>query len=275
MASERITFIGGGNMATSLIGGMIAGGFAPASIHVTDPLPAQRELLSARFGISASDDNAAAAAASDVLVLAVKPQVMAGVVSGLAASAATRQPLVVSIAAGIAEPDLRRWLGYEAAIVRTMPNTPALVGSGITGLYANANVDGSRRELAEGIMRAVGDTVWLTDESLMDAVTAVSGSGPAYFFLLMEHMVASAERLGLPRDAAVQLVLGTALGAARMAAASEDGPEVLRQRVTSPGGTTAAALAAFEAGGMGQLVDTALTAARDRGAELAKTLGSS
>jgi pyrroline-5-carboxylate reductase len=273
MTQETIAFIGGGNMATSLIGGMVASGFDAGAIHATDPLAQRRDELAAEFGISVGDDNADAAHGADVLVLAVKPQVMREVVATLADAAKVRQPVVVSIAAGIAEPDLRRWLGYEAAVVRTMPNTPALVQTGITGMFANHNVTAMQRQQADSVMRAVGKTVWLDDEAMIDAVTAISGSGPAYFFLLMELLVESGTRLGLTREVATELALNTGLGAARMALASTDGPGVLRERVTSPGGTTAAALEQFQAGGLPDLVQTATQAARDRGAQLAAELG--
>ena len=273
MSAETIAFIGGGNMAASLIGGMIGSGFKADTIHATDPLAERREMLAEQFGIKVSDDNAAAALAADVLVLAVKPQVMREVIGTLAEAAQTKQPLVLSIAAGIAEPDMRRWLGYDAAIVRTMPNTPALLSCGITGMYANDKVTDRQRTQADAVMRAVGKTVWLNAESQIDAVTAVSGSGPAYFFLLIELMVESGQALGLDREVATELALNTALGAARMALEGEDEPATLRRKVTSPGGTTAAAIAAFEAGGMAKLVEQALRAANDRGAELAKQLG--
>ena len=260
-------------MAASLIGGMIGSGFDAATIHATDPLAERRDMLAEQFGINVSDDNAAIAQAADVLVLAVKPQVMREAIGTLAEAAQTKQPLVLSIAAGISEPDMRHWLGYDAAIVRTMPNTPALLSCGITGMYANDKVTDRQREQADAVMRAVGKTVWLDAESQIDAVTAVSGSGPAYFFLLIELMVESGHALGLDREIATELALNTALGAARMALEGEDEPATLRRKVTSPGGTTAAAIAAFEAGGMANLVEQALRAANDRGAELARQLG--
>lgn len=273
MSEDIITFIGGGNMAASLVGGLIESGVSPATIHATDPLPARRSELEEKFGITTGADNAAATAATDILVLAVKPQAMREAIASLASAAARRQPLVVSIAAGIAEPDLRRWLGYDAAVVRTMPNTPALVSTGMTGLYANEHVTPAQAERADAVMRAVGRTVWLEEERLIDAVTAISGSGPAYFFALMEMLVDSGEALGLTRETATTLALQTALGAARMANESDVSPAVLRERVTSPGGTTAAALAEFEAGGLAALVATATRAAHDRGATLAEELG--
>jgi pyrroline-5-carboxylate reductase len=273
MSHSNIVFIGGGNMATSLIGGMVSAGVDAARIYATDPLPARGEELTRRFGIVTGTDNAAAASKADVLVLAVKPQVMHQAIASMAQAAAAKQPLVLSIAAGIAEPDLRRWLGYDAAIVRTMPNTPALVSAGITGMYANGAVSDIQRGEADAIMAAVGKTVWVGHEALIDSVTAISGSGPAYFFALMEMLVDSGEKLGLTREVATDLALHTAQGAAKMALASDVGPDVLRQRVTSPGGTTAAALAEFESGGLAALVERATRAAHDRGVSLAKELG--
>jgi pyrroline-5-carboxylate reductase len=273
MNQDRITFIGGGNMAASLIGGLTNNDHPAACITATDPLPARREELASRFGINCSDDNASACANADVVVLAVKPQVMADVAKGLEDALKKSTPVVLSIAAGIRGTDIVRWLGYDAAVVRAMPNTPALVGSGITGMFANTNTSDAQRQAADAIMQAVGSTVWVDSEALIDSVTAVSGSGPAYFFLMMECLSATGIELGLSQDSARQLALHTALGAARIALEGDDPPEVLRQKVTSPGGTTERALNIFNEGGMPELVRAAVTGARDRAQELADELG--
>jgi pyrroline-5-carboxylate reductase len=270
---RTIAFIGGGNMARSLIGGLLARGHRPQQIHVAEPVEALREGLSRDFGVAVHTDNRLAANGADVIVLAVKPQVMGTICLGLADLVASQDPLLVSIAAGIRLENFRRWLGDRARLVRTMPNTPALIGAGVTGLHADAGVSVEARALAEEILAAAGQTVWIEDEGLMDAVTAVSGSGPAYFFLLMESMIAAAKHQGLPDAAARALVLNTALGAARMAVEGGESPDVLRVRVTSPGGTTQAALERFEAGGFRDLVDAAITAATERGRELSAQFG--
>ena len=273
MSQDRITFIGGGNMAASLIGGLINNGHPANCITATDPLTARREELANRFGINCSEANAAACADADVVVLAVKPQVMPDVAKGLEKALTQRMPLVLSIAAGIRGTDIVRWLGYDAALVRAMPNTPALVGSGITGMFANNNTSESQKHAADAVMKAVGGTVWVDSEALIDSVTAVSGSGPAYFFLLMECLSATGIELGLSEEAACELALHTALGAARIALEGDDPPGVLRQKVTSPGGTTERALNIFNEGNMPELVRAAVTGARDRAQELADELG--
>ena len=267
----RLAFIGGGNMARSLIGGLVQKGCDPRRISVADPSAEQRALLTQRFPVMATADNRAAAEGADLLVFAVKPQMLRAAAEGLAAPLRGKRPLIVSIAAGISEPDLRSWLGGEAAIVRAMPNTPALLGAGAAGLYANSSVSAAQRALAQSLLEAVGTALWIEDESLMDAVTALSGSGPAYFFLLMELMEAAALDLGLPAATARQLTQQTAYGAARMALESGEAPAALRKQVTSPGGTTAAALAVFEDAKLAAIVARALTAARDRGRELSES----
>jgi len=270
MSSAAIAFIGGGNMARSLIGGLCAAGIASSTIRVADPNPECRAGLTRDFGVAAFADAAQAVAGADAWVLAVKPQVMREVCQTLAETAQTARPLVVSIAAGITSTQLDRWLGGNQAIVRTMPNTPALLGAGVTGLFANSRVDANGRARADALLGAVGPTVWVEDETLMDAITATSGSGPAYVFLLAEAMQAAAVAEGLSADAARQLVRHTVLGAARMLVESGIEAGELRRRVTSPGGTTQAAIAAFEAGGFGDLVNTAVHAARVRGGELSQ-----
>jgi len=273
MINHTLSFIGGGNMARSLIGGLIADGWPASRIQVTDTNPDQCAYLAERFGVTTGSDNNAAVAHADVVVLAVKPQVMHAVGSEISAAIQARRPLVISIAAGIRSADLDRWLGGDNAIVRCMPNTPALVQSGATALFANACVNNGQRDLAESILRAVGLTLWLDDEQLMDAVTALSGSGPAYFFLIMEALQAAGVQLGLPEQTARLLALQTGFGAAKMALESDEDAATLRQRVTSPGGTTERALQTLEDGGLRELIARALTAARDRSRELADQLG--
>jgi pyrroline-5-carboxylate reductase len=276
MIQPRIAFIGAGNMAASLIGGLRAQGVPAERIRASDPGAEQRAKVSAEHGIFICADNAEAVAGVDVIVLAVKPQVMKSVCQALAPHL-TEGQLIVSIAAGIPCDSLERWLGEQAAavpaIVRCMPNTPALLGQGVSGLYATARVSAEQRQQAEQLLSAVGVALWLDDEQQIDAVTAVSGSGPAYFFLLIEAMTAAGEQLGLPRATAAQLTLQTALGAARMALESEVDAAELRRRVTSPNGTTEAAIKSFQAGGFEALVHQALTAAATRSAELAEQLG--
>lgn len=273
MQHPSITFIGGGNMATSLLGGLIADGWNPDHIQVSEPDPARRELLHSRYGVDTDTDNSAAVNRSDVVVLAVKPQILKLVATDIAAAVQGRRPLVVSIAAGVREPDLRRWLGGDAAVVRCMPNTPALVQTAATGLYANAQVSPDQRDLAESILRAVGMTQWVGDEELLDAVTALSGSGPAYFFLVMEALEQAGTALGLPAEQARLLTLQTAMGAAKMALESSVSPAELRERVTSPGGTTERAIQVLEDGGLRDLLHSALAAARERAEQLADSLG--
>jgi pyrroline-5-carboxylate reductase len=271
MTAPRIAFIGAGNMAASLIGGLRAQGVDASAIRASDHGAEQRAKISAEHGIQTFAANAEAIQDADVIVLAVKPQVMKAVCLDLAAHIGANQ-LIVSIAAGITCASLENWLGPRA-IVRCMPNTPALLRQGVSGLYANSQVSATQRQQAEQLLSAVGLALWLEQEQQIDAVTAVSGSGPAYFFLLIEAMTAAGEKLGLPRDTAAQLTLHTALGAARMAVASEVDAAELRRRVTSPAGTTEAAINSFQAGGFEALVEQALNAAARRSAELAEQLG--
>lgn len=273
MKATRISFIGGGNMARSLLGGLIADGVPAGCLGVAEPDAARRAALQREFGIDAGADNFAAAAAAEVTVLAVKPQVTPAVAREIAPALAAGDRLVISIAAGIRSPDLERWLGGGAAVVRAMPNTPALLGCGATALYAGTGVTPEQRELAESILRAVGSVSWVEREAQMDTVTALSGSGPAYFFLLIEAMAEAAIERGLPGELARLLAVETALGAARMALESEEPIDALRQRVTSPGGTTEAALAALEEGDFRALVATALGRAETRSRELADRFG--
>ncbi len=273
MSTPRIAFIGGGNMAASLIGGLRAQGIPASALCASDPGADKRTELHDSHGIDVFADNAQAIAGADVVVLATKPQVMQAVCRDLASSLQANQ-LIVSIAAGVTCASLQQWLGATPrAIVRCMPNTPALLRQGVSGLFANAAVSAKQKEQAEQLLSAVGLALWLDREELIDAVTAVSGSGPAYFFLLIEAMTAAGEGLGLPRETAAQLTLQTALGAARMACESNADAAELRRRVTSPNGTTEAAIKAFQAGGFEGLVQQAMGAAAQRSAELAEQLG--
>lgn len=273
MQKSKIGFIGGGNMATSLIGGLISDGCHADTLWVADPSPQRREELSANFGIHTSSDNSELVNAVDVVVLAVKPQMMHEVCSEVRDAVQGSHPLLLSVAAGIRVSDLDRWLGNNNAIVRTMPNTPALVQSGATALFANKQVSPTQHGLAENIMRAVGLTLWLEDEAQMDTVTAISGSGPAYFFLLMEMLEETGVRLGLEAQTARLLALQTAFGAAKMALESEHDAATLRARVTSPGGTTERAISLLEQGNIRELFGNAVSGASARAGELADQLG--
>jgi pyrroline-5-carboxylate reductase len=266
----NVVFIGGGNMADAMIGGMLKSGFSTGRLRAIEVDGAARRRLSEKYGVDCLAQARGAIRPGDVVVFAVKPQQMqeAARFSGLKANA----NLVVSIAAGIALASLSRWLGGHAKLVRAMPNTPALIGSGVTGLYALAGVSEAEKKQAESILAAVGGTVWIADEALMDAVTAVSGSGPAYVFWFIEQLAAAGVSLGLSADAARKLALETVLGAAKLAAQSADSPAVLRERVTSKGGTTEAALKAFEEQKLAERFLRAIEAARDRGAELGAKL---
>ena len=265
---HTVAFIGGGNMARSLIGGLVARGMVAASIRVSEPVDALRDALAKDFGVTVFADNAHAVEGADTWIFGVKPQVMREVCEALAPAAQSAKPLVVSIAAGITTSQLERWLGGALPIVRTMPNTPALLGAGVTGLFANARVDAAGRARTQALLEATGRCVWIDEEARMDAVTAVSGSGPAYVFLLAEAMQAAGEAEGLSHDAARALALQTILGAGRMLVESDVEAAELRRRVTSPNGTTHAAITAFEAGGFRELVGRAVHAARVRGKEL-------
>ena len=269
----RIAFIGAGNMAGALIGGLLADGVLPEQLIATDPSSEKCAALHNATGIRTLQDNGEAAEIADVIVLAVKPQIIRQVAEELADIVQRRRPLVISIAAGIRSDSLQAWLGGSAALVRTMPNTPALVQSAASVLYATPQVSEAQRQQAESLMRAVGLTQWVQDEALMDAVTALSGSGPAYFFLVMEAMEDAARQLGLTADTARLLTLQTAFGAARMALEASEPPATLRARVTSPGGTTERAVATLEDSGIREVFLRALTAARDRSIELSADLG--
>jgi pyrroline-5-carboxylate reductase len=267
----RITFIGGGNMATALIAGLAGKLTTAENIHVVDPNPEALERVHGAYGVSTATAIDEQVAAGEVVVLAVKPQQMREV-AALLRPHLSRQ-LVISIAAGIRGADLSRWLGGYGAIVRCMPNTPALIGQGITGMVAMAGATEQQREAADSILRAVGKTVWLDDESLIDPVTAVSGSGPAYVFYFLESMQQAAVEMGLSAGQGKELALATFLGAAQLAAQSDDPLEVLRQKVTSKGGTTHAAITSMEQAGVKAAIIEAMKAAAARGRELGDELG--
>jgi pyrroline-5-carboxylate reductase len=262
-----IAFLGAGNIAQAIMGGLVESGTPPSDLITFDPVDACRD-KAADLGIRMAKDNDDAVAASDLIMLCVKPNVMLDLLSQLKPPVGKK--IFISVAAGITTGQIAEKLGGSTAIIRCMPNTPALVQTGMTALFATESVSEAGRFQATDILGTVGETLWVEDESQLDAVTAVSGSGPAYYFLLMETMIAAAEREGLDNVTATQLVLQTALGAARMAAASGDSPGVLRQNVTSPGGTTQAALDTFLDAGFPDLVEKAVHAARIRSVALSK-----
>lgn len=269
----RIALIGGGHMARSLIGGLIGAGIFRTALTVGEPNAELATGLKHDFGIAVGPDNAAAVQGAAAWVLAVKPQVMKAVCEPLRDIAQASKPLVISVAAGIRVEQIERWLGGKVAIVRCMPNTPALIGAGAIGLFSNARVGADQHALAESILGAAGATAWIEDEVLMDTVTALSGSGPAYFFLMVEALENAAVAQGLPRETARTLAVQTCLGAGRML--REDGatPAELRQRVTSAGGTTQAALDSFAASGFSAIVARAVAAATARGREMSEHFG--
>jgi len=272
-AGTAVAFIGGGNMARSLIGGLIRAGSAPASVAVGEPSVELAAALTRDFGVAAESDNRAAVRAASTWVLSVKPQVVRQVCESLREEAQARRPLVISVAAGIRVGQIEQWLGGCLAVVRCMPNTPALIGAGASGLFANARVNAAQRQLAESIVSSSGVVAWIEDETLMDTVTAISGSGPAYFFLLVEAMEEAAVAQGMPRDIARKLAMQTCLGAGRMLTEGGVPPRTLRERVTSPGGTTQAALDSFAASGFADAVARAVAAATARGREMSADSG--
>jgi pyrroline-5-carboxylate reductase len=273
MKDCKIAFIGGGNMARSLIGGLIADGFNAHHIHVADPEQVCLDSLKSHYPVQTFLVNEKAIAECNIIILAIKPQQLQLVVKNLAPYW-NKNSLLISIAAGIHIKDIDRWLNNEsAAIVRCMPNTPSLVQAGATALFANQHVSTQQHELAESILRSVGLAVWVQDEEKLDAVTALSGSGPAYFFLVMEAMEKAAIELGLSPEVARLLCIQTAFGSAKMALESNDSVASLRQAVTSPGGTTERALHELEDGDLRGLFENALVAAALRARELATQLG--
>jgi pyrroline-5-carboxylate reductase len=271
-STARIAFIGGGNMARALIAGLIRDGLPPQQVSVGEPNAAARASLHADLGVNVSDDNVSAAHAADLVVLAVKPQHVGEALRLLNATLQQRRPVLLSIAAGLRIADLAQACPAGVSIIRAMPNRPALLGAGITGLYASASVTAAHRQLAELIGRASGAAVWLREEAELDVVTALSGSGPAYFFLLAEEMARAAHALGLELDTATRLASATLHGAGLLAA---DTGTLSQQRaaVTSKGGTTERALRALEEGGFQKLIASAVKAGTARSVEIADTLG--
>jgi pyrroline-5-carboxylate reductase len=260
-------------MARSLAKGLLTNGWGRDYLLISDFDPDARQRLRESLEVEALESNTEIAERADIIVLAVKPQVLKSVAEEIGPAVQARQPLVVSIAAGIRSDDLQVGLGGNVAVVRAMPNTPALVGAGATGLYAGADVTPAQRDEAETVLRAAGVVVWVADESLMDVVTALSGSGPAYFLLVMEALEAAAIAQGLDADTARLLTLETAFGAAKMALEDGESPAVLRERVTSPGGTTEQAIKSLETNNIRAAFEQALVAATERSRELAELLG--
>ena len=272
MNKTKLTFIGAGNMASSIIGGLIKRGYPAELITATDPYQPSLDKLVAQYAVNGCDSNGDAAKAAEVIVLAVKPQVLEQVCRDLSPYL-DHQPLIISIAAGIDIRSLSAWLGHNLPIVRCMPNTPALVQTGASGLYANEQTSAQQKTVAHEILQAVGIVQWLDTETLIDPVTAVSGSGPAYYFLMMEAMIDAGIAQGLNRDTATQLTLQTALGAAKLALDSDVDVAELRRRVTSPNGTTEKALLSFEQDKFKEIVARAMQACSDRSSEMSKELG--
>lgn len=273
MTQTTIAFIGAGNMGRSMAGGLLKSGWDRARLVLADSDPQQRRAVEDRLGVRVYADNSVAVADAGIMVLAVKPQVLKPVAEGLAPVVQQKRPLIVSIAAGVRITDLERWLGGNLAIVRVMPNTPALVSSGASAMFANRRVSAEQRDVAESILRAVGVAVWLPREELLDVVTALSGSGPAYFFLVMEALERAAIEAGLEAATARLLTLETAYGAAKMALEGGTDPAELRRRVTSPGGTTERAIQVLQEGEVERLFTEAIEAATARSRELADLLG--
>lgn len=277
MKEHKIAFIGAGNMSAAIIGGLISMGVDAKNIMACNPSRPKLDDLEETYGIVTSQDNAAVAGWADVIILGVKPQKMSVACSSILehlTAKAKKKPLIISVAAGITIQSIETWLG-DYPIVRSMPNTPSLIQMGATGLHANHLVDSAQKQLADTLFQAVGITVWVDEEKLINAVTAVSGSGPAYFFYFMEAIQAAGEELGLSPETAKQLTLQTALGAAQMASQGKLSPKHLRERVTSPGGTTQQALTSLSDSNLKQVVAKALQAADLRAEELACTFSAS
>jgi pyrroline-5-carboxylate reductase len=271
--NQTICFIGAGNMAQSLIGGLLASGYSKAHILATDPTSAQRDQITQTYGIHCFADNNEAISKADIVVLAVKPQILESVCTDIQASIQAKSCMVISVAAGIRSLDINRWLGGDVSIVRTMPNTPALIQTGATGLFANPFVSADQKSQAEHILRAAGITIWVDDEQQLDVVTALSGSGPAYYFLFMQAMEETAQKMGLDAKTAHLLTMQTALGAAKMVMESQQDCATLRKNVTSPNGVTESAIKKFEESNLPQIVEDAMLCAQNRAKELADELG--
>jgi pyrroline-5-carboxylate reductase len=271
--SQIIAFIGGGNMARSIVGGLVSSGWDASRIRVADPVQEQRSLLEDKFGISCFEENGECIQDAGIVVLAVKPQMLRQAIESMKSGLIQTKPLVISIAAGIRMSAIFNWIGGKVPMIRVMPNTPALVNCGISGMLAGAGINNAHRSSAEQVMSAVGPVIWVNSESDIDTVTGISGSGPAYYFKLMEIMIDAAVSNGLGQESARKLVLHTALGAAKLAIDSEFGPAELRRHVTSPGGTTEAAIMSMEAEGIDMTVKNGIQAAIEKSDELAKSLG--
>jgi len=267
---ECIAFIGGGNMAGAIIGGLVGQGVAPAQIEVVEPFDEARDRLKAQFGVIAQPQATPALARASLIVWAVKPQTFKDAAAQVRAHAGAA--LHLSVAAGIRSGSIAQWLGTQR-VVRSMPNTPALVGMGITAMYARAGLGAADRAVAERVIATTGKSLWVEREEQLDAVTALSGSGPAYVFFFLEAMTRAGVELGLPKDQAYQLAVETFRGASELAARSDDPPEVLRQRVTSKGGTTHAAITSMESSGVAAAFEKAIRAAGDRARELGDEFG--
>ena len=271
---NTLTFIGAGNMAGSIIGGLIEKGYDATAITTCDPNADTLDALQQSLGINVNTDNNQACQSCDVIVMAVKPQVLKAVANSLQETLAqrTEQPLIISVAAGINSSQIQQWFGQPLAVVRCMPNTPALVQQGASGLYANSQTSDAQKDIAEELMGSVGISTWLAEEALIDSVTAVSGSGPAYYFLFMEAMIDAGVKQGLSKEEATKLTLQTALGAATLAQSSDVSVDELRRRVTSPAGTTEQAINYFEQANLREIVDGAMMACSDRSREMEKEL---
>ncbi|PMR75925.1 pyrroline-5-carboxylate reductase [Billgrantia endophytica] len=271
--ASRVTFIGAGNMASAIIGGMISNGHPATAITATSPSDAFLEPIHERYGIRTNTDNTTAVRDADIVVLAVKPQVMRDVCEGLRDTLQRQRPLIISVAAGLDADTLQAWLGGDLPLIRCMPNTPSLVGAGAAGLFASPQVSEEQRTQATGLLEAVGLVEWVEEEGLLDAVTAVSGSGPAYFFLMFEAMEEAGVKLGLSAETARRLALQTALGAARMAQGSDLTPARLKRNVMSPGGTTERAVEYLEHAGLRDTMAKAMEACARRAREMADEFG--
>lgn len=270
--SPTIGFIGAGNMASAIIGGMLDSGFQAASIWASAPDDDHLQTIRRKFGVSVTTDNRYCAQQADVVILAVKPQIMADVCRDIAPVVQNTRPLMVSIAAGLTADTLDEWLGGGLPLVRVMPNTPSLVGQGAAGLFANAAVSDEQKKTVGSIFNSIGKALWLEDEEQLHAVTALSGSGPAYFFLMLEALEAAASEAGIEAATARELAIQTMAGAAEMAARSEHDPARLKRNVMSPGGTTEQAILTFEDGGLRPLVEKAYKAAMNRSREMAREM---
>lgn len=266
----RIRFVGAGNMAASLIGGLINKGITASQITASDPGQNQRDYIEKQFQILTYGDNNAHFGMPDIVIIAVKPQIMKQVLANVAGSIVRNKPLVISVAAGITTQQISGWLNAELPVVRTMPNTPALIGQGAIGMFANQAVNEEQKQMTEQVMDAVGTSIWVNDEAQIDAVTALSGSGPAYFYMFMEYLQQAAEKLGLNEADAALLTKKTAIGAALLAERSPESLSQLKDRVTSPNGTTAAALDSFSQDNIKQVIEHAIQAANDRSITLSK-----